>query len=100
MTHDIKKSTILEEIEEFVKSLPPKYKFQTGWFQKELSRQYNRPPGSYIPSDSCYNRKNKGINFDKQPHYFLHIGRGKYEYVGKDYIFTGEIEEYPKNPKR
>ena len=52
-----------------------------------------------MPSDYCYNRKNKGINYNKQPHYFLRLGRGKYKYVGKDYIFTGEIEEKPRIKK-
>ena len=89
-------TTIKEEIEEFLKSMPLGYEFSRNWFKTELSRQYNRSAESYIPSDYCHNRKNKGINYDKQPHYFLYLGQGKYKYVGKDYVFTGEIEEKPK----
>lgn len=62
--------SVIEEIEEFIKSMPVGYEFSRKWFKTELSRQYNRSAESYIPSDYCYNRKNKGINYDKQPHYF------------------------------
>ena len=73
--------SIIEEIEEFLKPMPIGYEFSRNWFVTELSKQYNRSDKCYIPSDYCYNRKNKGINYDK------------YKYVGKDYIFTGEVEE-------
>ena len=88
--------SVKKEIEEFIKSMPKDYEFSTKWFKTALSKQFNRPDGSYIPSDYCHNRKNKGINFERQPHYFLHVGRGKYKYVGRDYIYTGEIEEKPR----
>lgn len=94
------KMTIIEEIEEFIKSTPVGYEFSRKWFKAELSKQYNRSPESYIPSDYCYNWKNKGINYDKQPHYFLRLGGGKYKYVGKNYIFIGEVEEMPKMKNR
>lgn len=94
------KMSIIEEIEEFLKSMPIGYEFSRNWFVTELSKQYNRSDKCYIPSDYCYNRKNKGINYDKQPHYFLHLGRGKYKYVGKDYVFTGEVEEKPRMKNR
>ena len=41
----------------------------------------------------------KGVNYDRQTHYFLHIGRGKYQYVGKNYQYKGNIEQYPQNKK-
>lgn len=88
--------SIVEEIEEFIKTMPLNHEFTATWFKKELSKQYNRSEGSYIPSDYCYNRKNKGINYDKQPHYFLYLGRNRYRYVGKDYVYNGEIEENPR----
>lgn len=91
--------SIIEEIEKFTESMPLGYEFSTKWFKTELSKQYNRSAESYIPSDYCYNRKNKGINYNKQPHYFLRLGRGKYKYVGKNYIFTGEVEEKPRIKK-
>lgn len=87
---------VVEEIEELLKSIPIGYKFSANWFKTALSKQYNRSENSYIPSDYCYNRKNKGINYDIQPHYFLRLGRGKYKYVGKNYVFKGEIEEKPR----
>lgn len=92
--------SIIEEIEEFLKPMPIGYEFLRNWFVTELSKQYNRSDKCYILSDYCYNRKNKGINYDKQPHYFLRIGNGKYKYVGKDYIFTGEVEEKPRIKNR
>ena len=91
--------SVIEEIEKFTESMPLGYEFSTKWFKTELSKQYNRSAESYIPSDYCYNRKNKGINYNKQPHYFLRLGRGKYKYVGKNYIFTGEVEEKPRIKK-
>lgn len=90
---------IIEEIEKFTESMPLGYEFSTKWFKTELSKQYNRSAENYIPSDYCYNRKNRGINYNKQPHFFLRLGRGKYKYVGKDYIFTGEVEEKPRIKK-
>lgn len=87
---------ILDEIEEFTKSFPKDYEFTATWFKKELNKKYNRSEGSYIPSDYCYNRKNNGINHDKQSHYFIYLGRNKYKYVGKDYAYNGEIEENPR----
>lgn len=85
------------EIEEFIKTMPINYEFSTKWFKTELSKKYNRSKGSYIPSDYCYNRKNNGINYEIQPHYFLWLSRGKYQYVGKNYIFKGVPEHNPKN---
>lgn len=89
--------TVTEEIEEFLALMPIGHKFSTRWFKAELSKQYNRSEGSYIPSDYCYNRKNKGINYDKCPHYFLYLSHGVYQYVGKKYNFTGEVEQKPRN---
>lgn len=91
--------TVIEEIEEFTKSMPKDYEFTATWFKKELSKQFKRSADSYIPSDYCYNRKNNGINYDKQPHYFLYLGRNKYKYVGKEYVYTGEVVHNPRKAK-
>lgn len=88
--------SIIKEIEEFIKHLPKNYVFTATWFKKELGKRYNRSEGSYIPSDYCHNRKNNGINYNKQPHYFMYLGRNKYKYVGKDYVYNGEIEHNPR----
>lgn len=90
------KMSILDEIEEFVKTLPIDYEFSTKWFKTELSRKYHRSEDSYIPSDYCYNRKNNGIIYEEQPHYFLYIKQGKYKYVGKEYVFNGIPVHNPK----
>lgn len=87
------------EIEEFVKTLPMNFEFSTKWFKTELSKKYNRPEDSYIPSDYCYNLTNNGINYEKQSHYFMQRSRGKYQYVGKNYIFKGVPEHNPKSKK-
>ena len=92
-------SKIIEEIEEFLSSMPKDYVFSTSWFKTEMSKQYKRSAGSYIPSDYCYNRENKGINYDRQPHYFLFLGKGQYKYVGKNYNFTGNVESNPRVKK-
>ena len=87
---------IIEEIEEFIKNLPDGCEFTGTWFRKELSKKYNRSQGCYIPSDYCYNRKNNGINYDKQPHYFLYLERNQYKYVGKEYVYIGVVEHNPR----
>ncbi len=91
--------SILEEIDEFVKSMPTDYEFSTRWFKTKLSQEYNRSMDSYIPSDYCYNRKNNGIDYKKQTHYFLYISRGIYKYVGKNYFYDGIIEHNPRKKK-
>lgn len=88
----VREREIQNEIERFVSTLPANHEFSTNWFKTTLSKLYNRPEGSYIPSDYCYNIANKGIDYDKQPHYFIALEVGKYKYVGKDYIYTGEVE--------
>ena len=92
-------SKVIEEIEEFLSSMPINYVFSRKWFATELSQKYKRSAGSYIPSDYCYNRENKGINYDRQPHYFLFLGKGQYQYVGKNYNFTGNVESNPRVKK-
>ncbi len=87
---------VVEEIEEFIKTLPLECEFSTKWFKKVLKEKYGRSDGSYIPSDYCYNITNNGIIYEKQPHYFLHLSRGKYRYVGKNYNFKEKVERRPK----
>lgn len=89
-------SDITHEIEEFFAEIPIGYEFSTGWFKRELSKKYNRPEGSYIPSDYSYNMSNKGINYATQTHYFIQVVRGRYKYVGKNYEFKGAIQVNPR----
>lgn len=91
-------SEIIHEIEEFLSTLPIGTLITTQQFKDALENLYGRSRGSYIPSDYCYNWKNKGIDFETQPHYFLkdETTRGLYKYVGKNYIYNGPIYCNPK----
>ena len=51
---------------------------------------------SIIPSDYCYNRVNRGINFQKQPHFFSFLGKGMYKCLGENDLFSGEVYTRPK----
>lgn len=44
---------------------------------------------SVIPSDYCYNRTNKGINFEN--HLFEHLGSARYKVLGANYDYEGPI---------
>ncbi len=54
---------------------------------------------SVIPSDYCYDRTNKGARLPKW-RVFLHVGTGKYRYVGRDYKYLGPVAGHPRNGKR
>lgn len=94
----LRKSQIQEEIESLLQTMDNQQEFTRSWFVKTLSSKYGRPKHNYIPSDYCYNWTNKGIIYEKQPHYFikdLYI-RGLYRYVGKDYVYNGEVYSKPR----
>ena len=90
---------IVQEIEEYLSTKKINDIITTKEFKEYLSKTYHRSDGSYIPSDYCYNRTNEGIDYSKQPHYFLYLKRGIYKYVGKNYNFTGIVEQNPRNKK-
>lgn len=49
---------------------------------------------SIIPSDYCYNITNDaflGDQYMKRPHFFLSLERGKYEYIGENADYTGDV---------
>ena len=54
---------------------------------------------SIIPSDYCYNRVNKGIDFEKKPRLFSFHGNGEYECLGENYPFTGVVYTKEKGTK-
>lgn len=56
----------------------------------------NPKPGTILPSDYCYNRINKGIDFTK--HVFISIG-DQYKFVGRSYPFSGPIYWSPLGSK-
>lgn len=55
---------------------------------------------SIIPADFCYNRVNKGINFDTKPRLLKFLGNGHYECLGKNYKFTGKVYTNPKGESK
>lgn len=55
-------------------------------------RDYGGIRSEPFPSDYCYNCTNDGIDFSKISHrLFEKIGRGKYVYLGPNYLFSGEV---------
>ena len=48
---------------------------------------------SILPSDYCYNIINKDIvdDFEQRGHFFIHHERNKYEYIGENANYTGNI---------
>lgn len=55
-----------------------------------MKKQFGVNPSSIIPSDYCYNRKNKAPYIPERV-MFEYIKRGKYRYLGLGYPYTGEI---------
>lgn len=63
--------------------------FFTSEIKEKLVSTFGTNPSSIIVSDYCYNRYNKGINFDK--HLFIYLNRSLYKYVGENFSYTGFI---------
>ncbi len=59
--------------------------------------KYGCNPTSIIPSDHCYNRINKGLDFDKVPLLFEYTDDKRYIYLGVDYPYTGKVFHKPKS---
>jgi hypothetical protein len=59
-----------------------------------LKLKFNTNSSSIIPSDYCYNRTNKGVNFNQ--HLFIRINRKEYKYLGENYPYIGRIYWKPK----
>lgn len=57
-----------------------------------VNEKYKINEGSIIPSDYCYNRTNKGINFNRNIHLFEFLGKGFYKYIGDKYRYTGDVK--------
>lgn len=53
-----------------------------------VEQEFGRNRNSVIPSDYCYNRINKGIDFTK--HIFVFV-EGKYKFVDTDFLYSGTI---------
>jgi hypothetical protein len=79
-------STIDEEVLDFCAYLKNNNikEFTSNDFKTYLNEKFGRPRPNYIPSDYCFGKTNKGINYDKHNHYFRYIKKGHYIYDPKD----------------
>jgi hypothetical protein len=58
-----------------------------------VQQRFGTNRSSIIPSDYCYNRRNKGIPFDK--HIFEWLGRSQYRYLGENHPYSGRVVWQP-----
>ena len=77
---------------EIVSEYGPHYKISLKELYELLGARFNTNSNSIIPSDYCYDRINKGIEFEKKPHLFKFLGGGMYECLGENFPFTGDVE--------
>ena len=90
---DFEKMTIDEQMRTVVKEIVSeygiRYKISLKEFYELLGARFGTNSGSVIPSDYCYNRTNKGIDFLKKPRLLNFLGDGIYECLGENYPFNG-----------
>ncbi len=71
--------------------------FSTKEINELLLNEYESP---LQPSDHCYNRINKQVNFEeyfeKSPSIFIYIKRNEYKYVGENHAYTGDVYWKPE----
>lgn len=64
-----------------------------------MKDKYGLNPSSVIPSDYCYNRVNKGINYLKKPALFeFDAETGNYNCLGT-YPYCGDVFHRPRGEK-
>ena len=88
MTIDEQMASIANEL---ISKYGKNYKTSLREICEHMEERFGTNSRSVIPSDYCYNRVNKGINFDKKPRLFLFLGNGEYECIGEDYKFNGAV---------
>lgn len=92
---DFEKMTINEQMKTVVNEIIAEYGLHYKISLKELyellGARFGTNSGSVIPSDYCYNRTNKGIEFSKKPRLFFFLGDGMYECLGENYPFNGSV---------
>ena len=89
MTIDDQMRTVVMEI---VSEYGVHYKISLKELYEMLGARFQTNSGSIIPSDYCYNRVNKGIEFHKKPRLFRFLGDGMYECLGENYLYTGDVK--------
>ena len=89
MTIDEQMRTVVREI---IAEYGLHYKISLKELYELLGARFQTNSGSIIPSDYCYNRVNKGIEFDKKPRLFNFLGNGMYECLGENYPYCGDVE--------
>lgn len=77
------KSVIFEQVKETMQQHPIGEILTTSQIKNEVNARFGANRSSVIPSDYCYNRVNKGIDFSRGHWLFIYAGRGKYKYVGE-----------------
>lgn len=102
---DFEKMTIDEQmrrvVTEIVSEYGVHYKISLKELYELLGARFQTNSGSIIPSDYCYNRVNRGVDFHKKPHLFKFLGDGMYECLGTNYSFSEPEPVYtrPKDAK-
>lgn len=89
MTIDEQMRTVVSEI---ISEYGAHYKISLKEFYELLGARFQTNSGSIIPSDYCYNRVNKGIDFQKKPRLLKFLGEGMYECLGENYLYSGDVE--------
>ena len=93
---DFEKMTIDEQmriiVKEIISEYGPRHRVSLKELYELLGAHFQTNSGSIIPSDYCYNRVNKGIEFHKKPRLFNFLGEGMYECLGENYLYTGDVK--------
>lgn len=78
-------------VSEIISEYGPNYKISLKEIYELLSARFGTNTNSIIPSDYCYNRTNKGIEFLKRPHFFQFLGDGMYKCLGENFLYDGPV---------
>ena len=90
------KSEILNMVVDTFANTPINSEFTRSEIIKFVTSKHGCNPDSVMPSDYCYNRLNKGINYEKHLHLFEYTDAKTYRYLGLDYPYSGKIIHNPK----
>jgi hypothetical protein len=94
-----KNMTILEKVRDVFVECEIGAVYSTKEIKEMVRAKYDIKEGSIIPSDYCYNLVNKGKLADpalEKFKIFEWISRGKYRYLGENYVYKGFIHSYPR----